>query len=83
MPAPLPTDAQSLRAAYGAPDFIRREMDTELWRYDGAACAMFFFLYREGDSLKIRYSESLLRGMTMAADPACMQSLSGRARAAF
>ena len=72
-----------MRAAYGAPDFIRREMDTELWRYDGVACAMFFFLYRDGDSLKIRYSESLPRGMTMAADPACVQSFSGRAGAAF
>jgi hypothetical protein len=83
MAAPMPTDAQSLRAAYGAPDFIRREMDTELWRYDGAACAAFFFLYREGDVLKLRYSETLPRGMSMAADPACVQSLSGRAGAMF
>ena len=83
MAAPLPTDAQSLRAVYGAPDFIRREMDTELWRYDGAACAAFFFLYRDGDTLKLRYSETLPRGMSMAADPACVQSLSGRAGSMF
>src|SRR5712675_1533823 len=38
-PLPPPTDAQSLRARYGAPDFIRRDMETELWRYDGEACA--------------------------------------------
>ena len=76
--APAPSDAQSLRARYGAPDFIRREMDTELWRYDGAACSIFFFLYRDGDVLRLRYSETTPRGMTMAADPACVESLNAR-----
>ena len=78
---PPPTDAVSLRARYGAPDFIRRESDSELWRYDGANCAAFFFLYREGEALKIRYSETMPRGMEMAADPTCVESLSGRAGA--
>ena len=77
-PLPPPTDAQSLRARYGAPDFVRRDMETELWRYDGEACAIFFFLYREGDALKLRYSETTPRGMNMAADPRCVESLNGR-----
>ncbi len=42
-PAP-PTAAVTLRAAYGAPDFVRRETDSELWHYDGMGCAAFFFL---------------------------------------
>jgi hypothetical protein len=75
---PAPSDAQSLRARYGAPDFIRREMETELWRYDGKACSIFFFLYRDGDVLKLRYSETTPRGMNMAADPACVESLNAR-----
>ncbi len=75
---PPPTDGQSLRARYGAPDFIRREMETELWRYDGAACSIFFFLYREGDALKLRYSETAPRGMNMPADPRCVESLNAR-----
>jgi len=79
MMAPAPTDAPSLRARYGAPDFVRREMDSELWRYDGANCAVFFFLYREGAVLKLRYSETTPRGMGMAADPACVESLTARA----
>jgi hypothetical protein len=74
-PAP-PVDAASLRARYGPPDFVRREPDSELWRYDGADCAVFFFLYREGDALRIRYSESMPRGADMAADPKCVESLS-------
>src|SRR6185369_250309 len=65
-PPQPPTDAQSLRARYGAPDFVRQESDSELWRYDGDKCAAFFFLYRDGDALKIRYSETLPRGMMMA-----------------
>jgi hypothetical protein len=77
-PPPPPTDAQSLRARYGAPDFVRQESGSELWRYDGDKCAVFFFLYREGDALKLRYSETLPRGMMMASDPACVESLSGR-----
>jgi hypothetical protein len=80
MQPPL-TDAASLRARYGTPDFIRREPDSELWRYDGANCAAFFFLYREGDALKLRYSETMPRGMTMAADPACIDSLSAHSGA--
>jgi hypothetical protein len=76
---PPPTDAPSLRARYGAPDFVRQESDSELWRYDSEKCAVFFFLYREGDAFKLRYSETLPRGMMMSADPACIESLSGRA----
>src|SRR5215471_3601052 len=79
-PAPPPplTDAQSLRAAYGAPDFVRKEMDSELWRYDGRNCAAFFFLYREGQQMRIRYSETNPRGKDAAADPGCLDSLSAR-----
>jgi hypothetical protein len=78
---PPPTDAASLRARYGAPDFIRRESESELWRYDGADCAVFFFLYREGDVLKLRYSETMPRGMGVAADPVCVESLNAHAGA--
>ena len=78
IPPPPPTDAQSLRTAYGAPDFIRKETDSELWRYDGKNCAVFFFLYREGDLMRIRYTETNPRGKDVAADPECMQGLSAR-----
>jgi len=72
---PPPTDAPTLRARYGAPDFVRREAESELWRYDGADCAAFFFLYRDGNALTIRFSETMPRGKQTAADPACIESL--------
>jgi hypothetical protein len=83
-PPPPPTDAQSLRAAYGAPDFIRRETDSELWRYDAKSCAVFFFLYREGNRMLIRYAETSPRGKESPADAECVRGLSARpgARAA-
>jgi hypothetical protein len=73
---PPPSDAPSLRARYGTPDFIRREAESELWRYDGADCAAFFFLYRDGNALTIRFSETMPRGKQTPADPACIESLS-------
>ncbi len=78
--APLgpPTDSVSLRAVYGAPDFVRRETDSELWRYDGMGCAAFFFLYREGEIWRLRYSETNPRGRAMPADTACLTGLSAR-----
>jgi hypothetical protein len=78
---PPPTDAASLRLRYGMPDFVRQEGESELWRYDGADCAAFFFLYREGGSLKLRYSETMPRGKEMPADSACVESLSEHAGA--
>jgi hypothetical protein len=78
---PPPVDATSLRARYGPPDFVRREPNSELWRYDGADCAVFFFLYQEGNALRIRYTESMPRGTDMPADPKCVESLSAHAGA--
>jgi len=74
-PPPMPTDAQSLRAVYGAPAFIRREPDSELWRYDGMSCTAFFFLYPEGGTYRIRHAETPPRGSDMPADPDCLKSL--------
>lgn len=79
--APPPVDAMSLRARYGPPDFVRRDADSELWRYDGSDCAVFFFFYREGDTLRIRYTESMPRGTEMPADPKCVDSLNAHAGA--
>jgi hypothetical protein len=77
-PPPPPTDSLSLRARYGPPDFIRRENDSELWRYNGMSCTAFFFLYREGEMWLIRYAETAPRGQNMPADPVCIQSISAR-----
>jgi hypothetical protein len=70
----MPTDPQSLRAAFGAPAFIRRESDSELWRYDGAGCAAFFFLYPEDGTYRVRHAETSPRG-ELPADPDCLRSL--------
>ena len=78
-PAPIPSDGPAIRTRFGAPDFVRREMDNELWRYDGNRCSVFFFLQHRGPMLQLRYTETLPRGTDMAADPACLASLEQRA----
>ena len=75
MALPIPTDAQGLRARYGAPDFVRREMDSELWRYDGTGCHAFFFLYDKDGHKQVRHVETLPRGTVMAADDKCLSAL--------
>ena len=77
-PAPIPSDGAAIRTRFGDPDFVRREMDNELWRYDANRCSVFFFLQRRGAMLQLRYTETLPRGMDVAADPACVASLEQR-----
>src|SRR3954471_16641481 len=65
--------ATSLQAAFGKPALVRKDGATEMWRYDGAACRAFFFLY--GTPLMVRHVETLPRGAASAADMACLTAL--------
>ena len=87
LPAPPPAgepaglaglQAAQLRVAFGAPAFVRQDGTAQLWRYDGASCKAFFFLYPEGNSLSVRHVETLPRGQDMAADAACLNALRAR-----
>ena len=64
----------SLQAAFGKPAFVRKDGATEMWRYDGAACRAFFFLY--GSPLMVRHVETLPHGASSAWDGACLSALS-------
>jgi len=66
--------ATGLQAAFGKPAFVRKDGATEMWRYDGAACRAFFFLY--GSPLAVRHVETLPHGVASAADAACLTALS-------
>ena len=71
--------AASLKLAFGAPAFMRKDGGTELWRYDGTACRAFFFLYPETNGLVVRHVETSPRPVDAAADPACLNALRHRA----
>ena len=75
-------EASQLRVAFGAPVFVRKDGTAEMWRYDGASCKAFFFLYPEGNSLSVRHVETLPRGQDMAADGGCLSALRARRQAA-
>lgn len=65
--------APGLQAAFGRPAFVRKDGTTEMWRYDGAACRAFFFLY--GSPPAVRHVETLPHGTGSAADMACLTAL--------
>jgi len=65
--------AAGLQAAFGRPAFVRKDGSTEMWRYDGAACRAFFFLY--GAPLAVRHVETLPHGAQSAADIDCLTGL--------
>jgi hypothetical protein len=65
--------APGLQAAFGTPAFVRKDGTTEMWRYDGAACRAFFFLY--GTPPAVRHVETLPHGAQSAADMECLNAL--------
>ena len=67
--------ADQLRVAFGEPAFVRKDAGTELWRYDGAVCKAFFFLYSDGGQMVVRHVETLPRGQDIAADSNCLSAL--------
>ena len=76
-------DASSIRVAFGAPQFVRKDGQIEMWRYDGANCKAFFFMYPNGASLAVRHVETMPRGANNAgADSNCLQGLLARAKTA-
>lgn len=68
-------DAQALRAAFGAPAFVRKDGPVEMWRYDNTNCRAFFFLYPNAGTTTVRHVETQPRGREMAADEACLAQL--------
>jgi hypothetical protein len=73
-------DAQ-LRVAFGQPAFVRKDGQNEMWRYDGAGCKAFFFLYPSGTRLAVRHVETVPRGRIIAADDSCLAALKAHAAA--
>ncbi|HVV64510.1 MAG TPA: hypothetical protein VHC42_03510 [Rhizomicrobium sp.] len=67
--------AEALQASLGKPAFERKDGDAELWRYAGAGCQAFFFLYPDGGALRVRHVETSPRPTDAASDPACLNSL--------
>ncbi|MBN9588584.1 MAG: hypothetical protein J0G99_06210 [Alphaproteobacteria bacterium] len=71
--------AAALRRQVGAPAFVRKDGGMEMWRYDGADCHAFFFLYDAQGSNRgqkaVRHVETLPHGAAGAADMDCLAAL--------
>jgi|GEM_PF-1128612 len=73
-------EADKIRGLYGQPSFIRKEQESELWRYDGENCAAFFVLYQERAGLRVRHVE-INPSQGAMGDAACLAGIKARARA--
>ena len=70
----------NVRAAFGAPSFVRKDGTTQMWRYDSPMCRAFFFFYDQSGVQSVRHVETLPRGVSMAADANCLDALRARAK---
>ena len=73
-------EAEKIRNIYGKPSFIRKELESELWRYDGLSCAAFFVLYQDQTGLRVRHVETYPAQGAMG-DAACLAGIKARAGA--
>ena len=73
-------EANKILALYGKPAFVRKEKESELWRYDGQHCAAFFFMYQEQAGLRVRHVETYPAQGAMG-DAACLAGIKARVRA--
>ena len=68
-----------LRAAYGVPALVRHDGTAQIWRFDGASCKAFFFLYSKDGNTAVWHVETVPRGAAIAADENCLSALRAKA----
>ena len=66
---------EQVKVVFGTPAFMRKDGQTEMWRYDSPRCRAFFFFYAQGGAEVVRHVETLPRGATIAADVTCLDSI--------
>jgi hypothetical protein len=62
-------------AAFGSPDFTRRDAPAEVWQYRSAACVLDVFFYPEGRNLRVAYAATRSRGLIKVAENTCFPAL--------
>ena len=70
-----------LKAQFGQPAFVRHDGTAQIWRFDGAACKAYFFLYSRDGNTAVWHVETAPRGVSIAADENCLSALRARAAA--
>jgi len=60
-----------LRGTMGDPAFVWAEADAQMWRYDGAQCAVFVYLYPDG----VRHVDVQGEGLDDSARTACFRTI--------
>ncbi len=68
-----------LRSQFGQPAFVRHDGAAQIWRFDGAGCKAYFFLYSRDGNTAVWHVETAPRGQSIAADEGCLNALRGSA----
>ena len=68
-----------LKSQYGQPAFVRHDGAAQIWRFDGAGCKAYFFLYSRDGNTAVWHVETAPRGQSIAADEGCLNALRGSA----
>jgi hypothetical protein len=69
---------REIALSLGAPDFLRRDGDAEVWQYRAASCFLDVFLYVETDELRVAYAEARPRGSLRTTQEGCAAAIAGR-----
>jgi len=59
----------------GAPAFTRNEGAAQVWRFDGTACFLDVFLYRDGEDFRVRHVAVRAPSVARADPVACFREL--------
>ena len=65
--------ARELAAALGDPTLLSRDGPAQIWQYAGQGCVLHVFLYQDGGSFRVRYSELRIDDPAAAPAPACAE----------
>ncbi|HLI10136.1 MAG TPA: hypothetical protein VKY65_00935 [Alphaproteobacteria bacterium] len=64
--------AGELKRVLGTPTLLRRDGPAQLWQYAGTGCVLHVYLYDDGGTFRVAYSEVRVDDAEIANPPACV-----------
>lgn len=61
-----------ITSAFGAPAFLRKDGEAQIWQYRGTNCLLDVFLYKDGTGYKVKYAELRRRARGELTESACL-----------
>lgn len=70
-------DAKNIQKLFGMPSFVRKDLGTQFWRYEGEDCRLNIAMYPKGSDSNYRvfYSETIDKNGQALDQIQCLQKL--------